>query len=85
MKSGAATPILIVQAFLYAGGNLLPIVMKGIEPGQPLLAIPSSTLGDEGGGAWLGASGLRAALRALDGRGPGRPRAFLHNGHRRGP
>src|SRR5262249_61200260 len=27
-------------------------------------------LGDEGGGAWMGASGLRAALRALDGRGP---------------
>jgi N-acetylmuramic acid 6-phosphate etherase len=27
-------------------------------------------LGDEGGGAWIGASGLRAALRAHDGRGP---------------
>ena len=27
-------------------------------------------LGDEGGGAWLGLNGLRAALRALDGRGP---------------
>ncbi len=27
-------------------------------------------LGDEGGGAWIGAAGLRAAVRALDGRGP---------------
>lgn len=27
-------------------------------------------LGDEGGGAWIGAAGLRAALRAFDGRGP---------------
>lgn len=27
-------------------------------------------LGDEGGGAWLGLHGLRAALRAMDGRGP---------------
>src|ERR1700739_4780597 len=27
-------------------------------------------LGDEGGGAWIGAAGLRAALRAHDGRGP---------------
>nr|WP_256714820.1 N-acetylmuramic acid 6-phosphate etherase [Mycobacterium colombiense] len=27
-------------------------------------------LGDEGGGAWIGAGGLRAALRAHDGRGP---------------
>jgi N-acetylmuramic acid 6-phosphate etherase len=27
-------------------------------------------LGDEGGGAWLGLRGLRAALRAADGRGP---------------
>ncbi|MFV0493807.1 BadF/BadG/BcrA/BcrD ATPase family protein, partial [Mycobacterium sp.] len=27
-------------------------------------------LGDEGGGGWIGAAGLRAALRAFDGRGP---------------
>nr|WP_082942972.1 N-acetylmuramic acid 6-phosphate etherase [Mycobacterium sp. 852002-40037_SCH5390672] len=27
-------------------------------------------LGDEGGGAWIGAAGVRAALRAHDGRGP---------------
>src|ERR1700744_1862782 len=27
-------------------------------------------LGDEGGGGWIGAAGLRAALRAHDGRGP---------------
>lgn len=27
-------------------------------------------LGDEGGGAWIGTAGLRAALRAFDGRGP---------------
>lgn len=27
-------------------------------------------LGDEGSGAWIGAAGLRAALRGLDGRGP---------------
>lgn len=29
-----------------------------------------SWLGDEGGGAWIGAAGLRAVLRAHDGRGP---------------
>ncbi len=28
-------------------------------------------LGDEGGGGWIGLHGLRAALRAVDGRGPG--------------
>ncbi|MCV6971956.1 ATPase, partial [Mycobacterium bohemicum] len=33
-------------------------------------------LGDEGGGAWIGAAGLRAALRAHDGRGPAT--ALLH-------
>lgn len=27
-------------------------------------------LGDEGGGAWIGMAGLRAAMRAYDGRGP---------------
>jgi len=32
-------------------------------------------LGDEGGGAWIGTAGLRAALRALDGRGA--PTALL--------
>jgi N-acetylmuramic acid 6-phosphate etherase len=29
-----------------------------------------SLLGDEGGGAWIGLEGLRAAARAVDGRGP---------------
>lgn len=29
-----------------------------------------ATLGDEGGGAWLGLRGLQAALRDIDGRGP---------------
>nr|WP_245849979.1 N-acetylmuramic acid 6-phosphate etherase [Mycobacterium angelicum] len=33
------------------------------------------SLGDEGGGSWIGAAGLRAALRAVDGRGA--PTALL--------
>nr|WP_085669532.1 N-acetylmuramic acid 6-phosphate etherase [Mycobacterium szulgai] len=38
-------------------------------------------LGDEGGGAWIGAAGLRAALRAVDGRGA--PTALLDAGRAR--
>lgn len=38
-------------------------------------------LGDEGGGAWIGAAGLRAALRGLDGRGPST--ALLDAAHQR--
>lgn len=49
VASGAATPILVVQGFLYAGGNLLPILMKGIEPAQRVLSIPSSVLADTSG------------------------------------
>jgi ABC-type lipoprotein release transport system permease subunit len=49
VASGAATPILVVQGFLYAGGNLQPILMKGIEPTQRVLSIPSATLADAAG------------------------------------
>lgn len=49
VASGAATPILVVQGFLYAGGNLQPILMKGIDPAQRALSIPSSTLAESAG------------------------------------
>lgn len=49
IPTGEATPLLIVQGFMYAGGNLQPILMKGIDPAQRVLTLPSSTLADTSG------------------------------------
>lgn len=48
------------------------VVALAIDPDGTLRTADGwgSWLGDEGGGAWIGAAGLRAALRAHDGRGP---------------
>lgn len=42
--SGAASPILILQGFMYTSGSLRPVLLKGIEPTQRALALPSSAL-----------------------------------------
>jgi len=48
IDAGKATPILIVQGTVYPGGRILPILLKGIEPGQSLLSIPTGALGTSG-------------------------------------
>ena len=42
--AGSAAAILIVQGFMYAGGNLRSVVLKGIEPSQRALSLPTSVL-----------------------------------------
>lgn len=49
VAGGAATPVLVVQGFLYAGGNLQPVLMKGIDPAQRVLSIPASALSEAAG------------------------------------
>jgi len=44
VDQGQATPILIVQGTIYPNGRLVPALLKGIDPGQKLLAIPSAVL-----------------------------------------
>jgi putative ABC transport system permease protein len=44
IEQGKATPILIIQATLYPGGRILPTLLKGIDPAQKLLDLPSSAL-----------------------------------------
>ena len=44
VDQGKATPILIIQATLYPGGRILPTLLKGIDPAQKLLDLPSSAL-----------------------------------------
>jgi ABC-type lipoprotein release transport system permease subunit len=44
VDAGQATSILAVQAFIYVGGSVRPIVLKGIDPHQQVLSIPTSVL-----------------------------------------
>lgn len=46
VESGRATPVLIVQGSIYPQGRLLPVLLKGIDPAQQVLAIPTSALAD---------------------------------------
>ena len=46
--SGNATAILAVQGFMYVGGNFRPVLLKGIEPSQKVLALPTAVLDGAG-------------------------------------
>jgi putative ABC transport system permease protein len=45
-KQGLVSPILIVQGFIYPNGRMRPALIKGIEPFQKIIAIPSRFLVD---------------------------------------
>ncbi|MBC7363292.1 MAG: FtsX-like permease family protein [Candidatus Aminicenantes bacterium] len=44
IASRQATPILIIQGTLYPQGRFLPVLIKGIDPAQNILKLPSATL-----------------------------------------
>ena len=44
VQEGRATAILIAQGTLYPGGRVMPVLVKGIDPGQKILSIPASFL-----------------------------------------
>lgn len=44
VKKGDLTPILVTQGTLYPSGRMQSILVKGIDPGQKLLALPSALL-----------------------------------------
>jgi ABC-type lipoprotein release transport system permease subunit len=44
VKSGKATPVLIIQGTIYPGGRIQSVLLKGIDPEQKLLSFPSSFL-----------------------------------------
>lgn len=48
IKDGRATPILIVQATIYPGGRIQNALLKGIDPEQKILTIPSLSLKQSG-------------------------------------
>jgi ABC-type lipoprotein release transport system permease subunit len=45
---GSAAPILILQGFMYTGGSLRSVLLKGIDPTQRALSLPTSALATTG-------------------------------------
>ncbi len=43
---GEAAPILIIQGTMYPEGRLRPVLLKGIDPAQTILAIPAHVLAE---------------------------------------
>jgi ABC-type lipoprotein release transport system permease subunit len=70
IQAGRATPILVVQGTLYPRGRTVPILLKGIDPGQKIVGIPAAALSREVPGAVPAVIGTRMAeqtgLRAGD-------------------
>ena len=48
IESGLATPILIIQATIYPEGRLQTIQMKGIDPAQSVVNLPTQALDQDG-------------------------------------
>lgn len=46
VRAGRATPVLIIQGTIYPGGRIVSTLLKGIDPEQKLLTLPSSFLKD---------------------------------------
>src|SRR5690349_19468615 len=63
IDAGQATPILVVQGYMYSKGSLRPVLLKGIDPAQRVLSIPAAALA--AGGATIPALiGTRMASEA---------------------
>jgi ABC-type lipoprotein release transport system permease subunit len=48
IDDGKATPILVVQGSIYPEGRIRPVLLKGIDPHQTIVAIPSHVLDVDG-------------------------------------
>lgn len=44
VEAGQATPILVVQGYMYSKGSLRPVLLRGIDPRQRVLSIPAAVL-----------------------------------------
>src|SRR5215510_14190593 len=49
IEKGRATPILIVQGYIYSAGSFRSILLKGIDPKQHVLSLPVDVLADSRG------------------------------------
>ncbi|MFW6371660.1 MAG: ABC transporter permease, partial [Bacteroidota bacterium] len=50
VEAGNATPVLISRATIYPGGRLQNVLVKGLDPRQNILALPSTSLLNGGDG-----------------------------------
>jgi putative ABC transport system permease protein len=48
IDKGQATPILIIQGTIYPNGRFMPVLIKGIDPKQSVLTLPSHFLDRQG-------------------------------------
>ena len=46
IKRKKAVPILVSQAAIYPNGRIMPVIMKGIDPNQNILNMPTKILGE---------------------------------------
>ena len=46
VKRKKAVPILVSQAAIYPNGRIMPVIMKGIDPNQDILNMPTKILGE---------------------------------------
>jgi ABC-type lipoprotein release transport system permease subunit len=44
--AGKAAPVLVIQGSIYPDGRVLPVLIKGIDPAQGVLALPTAALAD---------------------------------------
>ena len=44
VEEGRATAVLIAQGTLYPGGRVMPVQIKGIDPGQKIVVLPAAVL-----------------------------------------
>jgi ABC-type lipoprotein release transport system permease subunit len=51
IDSGKATPILAIQGSVYSGGSFRSVLLKGIDPGQGVLSLPTGVLSGTSGEA----------------------------------
>lgn len=51
VENGKATAILAIQGFVYSGGGSRPVLLKGIDPGQGVLSLPTAVLTETSGEA----------------------------------
>jgi ABC-type lipoprotein release transport system permease subunit len=59
--AGQAAPVLIIQGTIYPEGRLFTVRVKGIDPGQRVVNLPTAVLGGAGGAASPDAAAPAAA------------------------
>ena len=47
ISDSSVIPVLITQGTIYPGGRMLPVIMRGIPPGQKIIELPTTMLRDQ--------------------------------------